>query len=224
MRNLFVTTVAALLISSAGVAEAFTFTSYGPGTYTDAVAGLDGPGVVFEDFEDTTLIDGLSVEWVGTPPAALGPVTVLPNLFEPASVYGNNSQAWDGSHTLTNSVPNDFSGNLADITELHFAGGRQFVGVGISNIEYGGAAVIVNGNALTVDVNAQPGLWTGAARGMYILIQAEAGESIDKIGLTQGAGDSLMFDHVATNAIPEPSTYLLMILLVLGFVHVRVRP
>jgi hypothetical protein len=60
-------------------------------------------GYTIEDFEDKTLIPGLSITYSGG--VSTSTITSLPNL---SNTY---SQIWDGQHTLFNIPSNQFSGS-----------------------------------------------------------------------------------------------------------------
>jgi len=121
--------ISSLLIQSN--ANAFTITAYSPIGFSDELAGISG--FTIEDFEDTTLIPGLSVEWSG--PQA-GPFTTLPRVINNSDFRFTANNAWDGENMLGNLNPN--SRGYADITTLNFANNATSVGIGISNYQFSG--------------------------------------------------------------------------------------
>jgi hypothetical protein len=84
-------------------------------------------GYTIEDFEDKTLIPGLSITYSGG--VSTSTITSLPNL---SNTY---SQIWDGQHTLFNIPINQFSNGIycpstecAKLTTLNFSSSIISVG------------------------------------------------------------------------------------------------
>ncbi|MGK7932283.1 MAG: hypothetical protein AB4041_12730 [Microcystaceae cyanobacterium] len=199
-------TTATLLITSNNVAKAFTVSSFLPTGFTDEIAGITGFEI--EDFEDTDLISGLSVEWTSPD---FGPVTTLPRVSTASDFSFTVDDAWDGVGFLTN-TRQVTTGGLSDITILNFADSPTSVGIGISNFQFVGAELLINGNSFASLTSFVPAPIRGAGiKNIYLRIDAESGETIDSIGIDGISGDFIAFDRVAvgnTQSIPESSNIL----------------
>ncbi|NEQ34984.1 MAG: hypothetical protein F6K40_01120 [Okeania sp. SIO3I5] len=200
--------ISSLLIQNK--ANAFTVTAYSPTDFSDELAGISG--FTIEDFEDTTLIPGLSVEWSGP---QTGPFTTLPRIINNSDYWFTPNNAWDGENMLGNFNP---SGGYADITTLNFANNATSVGIGISNYQYNGATLQINGNIYGGLSDFNPVI-RGLGKNVYLKIDAQEGEVINSIGIDGLSGDFIGFDHVAVNSsdnitpVPEPSSTATIIML-----------
>lgn len=211
-----ITSVATIL--GAGYdANAITLTTFSPVGFSDARAGITEHEI--EDFEDTQLLDGLSIEWDNPD---FGPATTLPYIYKPSN-DGFSNNTWDGVHTLNNNQQSNFylSRKREPLTTFYFDGGVDSVGLGISNYEHGGALLFVNGEEFANfnDLKANGG---ASRKSIYIKLDAESNEKINSIaikgqyyrgaGFYRGVDDFLTFDHLAikgsAHAVPEPLTML----------------
>ena len=220
------TVTGAVLLSFIGInsAQAITLTTFSPIGFSDAIAGITGFQI--EDFEDTTLIPGLSVEWASP---NLGPVNILPDVVSIGDASYLVNDAWDGISFLTNSRQGFVS--LSDITSLKFSNSLTSVGIGVSNLNFN-ANLLVNGSFFRSfsSFNPSPILGTGI-KSIYLRIDAEAGETINSIGIAAGSGaDFIVFDRLAIKSaaqppqtVPEPSNIFGLSLLGLGLAAIKVK-
>jgi hypothetical protein len=180
-------------------------------------------GSVIEDFEDTTLLSGLSITFSG----GVTPVTypgTLPHVWDPTAASGLSglggpflSNTWDGEHALTNNghgvgitgmspgIGNFWDFAPAMRTEFLFSTPVQLVGIGLSNFQSLSGPIgltdhelFVNGASLGL-VESVP-VWTPGVhvRNGYLIITADAGDSISSIAIENTiAGDGLVFDKLA---------------------------
>jgi hypothetical protein len=204
----------ALLISLA------SGSNYSTDTATmDAVLGI--AGLTIEDFEDVSLMSGLTVEH-SNPNA--GPTNTLANIYtEPSASFNNNS--WDGPSALVNTFDNIIwfpPNNLDKISEritFGFSTAITSFGVGLGNFQSDivDHAIIVNGIDQGL-IESFPNFVSGInIRNGYLLISAETGESINSVAIemrdngtsTPSDGDGLIFDHLAFGGsvvpVPEPT-------------------
>jgi hypothetical protein len=185
-------------------AEAFTVTTFSPTGFSDAVAGITGFEI--EDFEDTSLIPGLTITWEG----AFGPVDTLPNTVSNGDFWWLANDAWDGDSFLTNWSTQPFQTTVAP-TRLDFSNSPTSVGFGLSNLNFTGSSLSVN-NVLLGDLSSFGNTVFGTGiRSTYIRIDAEEGESINSIRIGANTADFLVFDRLAVDSatpIPEPMTIL----------------
>jgi hypothetical protein len=215
-------TLCITILGKNNVAQAITLTTFSPIGFSDAIAGIIGFEI--EDFEDTTLTPGLSIEWTSP---NLGPVNSLPTTYNPITIDGLTGNTWDGNLTLNNNRQGSYQPTrIYSTTTLHFSNQPKSVGLGISNIEFTGSnssTLIVNGVDFADFDNFAPAPIVGyLSRSIYIRLDADnTNESINSIGIRGGSGDFLIFDRLAiktsqTTPIPEPSTILGIVTLGLG--------
>lgn len=208
MFNRFMTVIAgttiALLLNETNSVRAFTLSTFSPVGFSDAVAGITG--FTIEDFEDTTLISGLSIEWTSP---NLGPVPVLPATYDPSgqSFFGN---AWDGSFTLNNTRQGLYLQTpISSTTTFHFANPVTSIGLGISNVQFTGAnssTLLVNGvDFADFDTLIPAPILGPTGRSIYLRLDAGSHETITSIGIRGGVDDFLTFDRLAVNNAPSPS-------------------
>ena len=186
------------IIIASTPAHALTITTYGYNYYdtetgiTDTTLGVGG--FTIEDFEDSTLVNGLTVSGNGGFP------------------YNAGTSAWDGSKAYYLLI----SGSAT--TTFGINSGATSFGIGLSQFEdykYGTTvSVDVNGTNVVVDllndIDYNPYYWV-SNRNMYVRFDAGLGEVINSVNFGIAAhGDGVFFDHVAFNAIPEPTTMLLL--------------
>ena len=216
MMRKFLLAVVLFLMSNG--AQGFTFTSVGPSVYTSDTAAMDAAlgltGLAIEDFEDTTLVQGLSVSW-----GSSTPVSALDSL----AFFGESE--WDGTGILDNRLNHIPSNPLETLITFYISPGSTIFGFGLSQAEEfrnPDHRILVNGIELIPDIGDLPGyldaqsaLADGHNRNLYLTIEAEAGELIHTVQIDQGPAtafglDRIQFDHVAMNVVPEPSTALLL--------------
>ncbi len=214
-------------------ASAFTITDFSPSLYNpndtpamDAALGITG--YTIEDFEDTTLVDNLAIEY-STSPGALQ--TSIPQVH----LTPFNTE-WDGSHILSNDINNNYGPPTANIVTFHFSQGVDSVGIGVGEFDRLNHSLLVNGVVVALFnqtdmpgfeqvINSGPG---GFARNVYVRIDAEQGETIDSIAIDiSNSTERVQFDHLAFtgNAVPEPSSLSLFALTIFlsGLVRFCVR-
>jgi hypothetical protein len=190
------------LLAVTNPANAFNVTSFSPTDFSDDSAGISE--FTIEDFEDTNLIPGLSVEWSGP---QIGPFTTLPSVINNADFWFTPNNAWDGENLVGN-FEKVFSSALADTTTFNFAPNPTSVGVGISNYQFSDAVLLINGNIFSGLSAFNPVL--GLGKSIYLRIDSENGEAINSISIDGQGGDFLGFDRLAvgstrnTQSVPAP--------------------
>lgn len=191
LRQLFTALAGVLGLSC--TAHAYVVTAFDGSIYTtdtvalDAALGLPASFVV-EDFEDATLIPGLSA-----------------NLSSDGRVLPNH--AWDG---LTTTI----SGNAAFSISL---AGIRFFGIGISDNDGGGQTLTVNGSTL-INLDTIAGYrGDSSSHATYVIVRAE-GSDADITTINIDGSMTPMFDHLVlstegglgpTSSVPEPGSTLL---------------
>jgi hypothetical protein len=231
-------------------AQAFNLSFFSPTVFSSDSTILNQnvgiTGYTIEDFEDTTLIPGLSINLSGDVPNTT--FTTLPNL----SVL--LAAPWNGNHTLTN-IPDNINKSLAvclvcaKLTTFSFSNSITSVGIGLSGFQSlnppplipGDVArtnhrLFINGTALASTIESLGGVnWIPSTfgRNTYLRIDAEPGEFITSIGFENitnsiSNNDVLEFDYLAiqtsqTTAVPEPSIILGIVTLGLGAVLSKKR-
>jgi hypothetical protein len=180
------------------MAEAYTIASFSQTVYDADTAAMDVTlgvsGYTVEDFEDGTLVDGLT----------------LSNFGFSAYPTPDGGKAWDGGNI------NAFYGvTEANPGELNFAAGALSVGIGLSDYEataQPNAFRINDGPWILITEENFPE-WAeriDRGRSMYLRIDMEDGDlPITSLYLTDPSDEWLAMDHVAFSPIPEPSTLAL---------------
>jgi hypothetical protein len=174
----------------------------------DMNLGITGHDI--EDFEDQTLIPGLSITMIGTFAGPnddqFGPVTIAP----PRQAV---QPPWDGTHMLSNLPP---TGGHRSRTIFSFSRVVRSFGIGLFSFEAShDVHVEVNGVKVIDSIASMPGYGSNDGRNGYLLIHAGAGNSIQTVEFEQtiataGTGISeIQFDHLAVSDVPEPSTHAL---------------
>ncbi len=204
-------TTAVLFLSQTNIAEAITLTTFSPIGFNDEIAGITE--LEIEDFEDTTLISGLTIEWTSPD---LGPINNLPLTYNPNS-QGFNGNAWDGNLTLNNTRQQPYlSTPISTTTTFNFIDEVTSVGLGISNLQFTGlnsSILVVNGIDFADFDDFMPSPILGTTgQSIYIKLDANSDETITSIGIRGGIDDFLTFDRLAINnspqSVPESSNIL----------------
>lgn len=213
----------------------FSVSAFGPSQWGASDATLGISGYTIENFEDTTLVHGLTVSRLNGASGNFNQLSVLPanSVFDPLSDNdtnvanpSNSLQAfrrgvWDGSHVLINHPgPASYhwygdSGNWKDL-QFDFQGGATSVGFSLEQIDHPGNRLLVNGNVVVADLlgtlgaesesqAASEGPFTFNARNGYLRIDATGGDVIHTITLDNYAGDGFAVDHLAFHSVVTAS-------------------
>jgi hypothetical protein len=206
------------MVAAAPAAQAayqFTFIS-GPWGASDVALGL-AAGAVIEDFEDTTLISGLTVQVSNSSNGSYGPTGTLPRTFDPATddPFGGAFQGgnWDGTRVLLNTGNNasaDYGSVSAwgDVT-LGFAGGARQVGFSLQQMQQA-STFTINGSTV-VSADAIAGFGYSGGRLGYLRIDATDNSApITSLKIDGTIFDAWTVDHLAVAAVPEPGAWALM--------------
>ena len=198
-------------------AEAYLITDFGASAHSANTAAMDvALGIsayTIEDFEDGTLDPDLTLTGFGT--------LIFPNL--------NAGEAWDGSNVATFYGVNDANPGAIN---FNVAGGASSVGFALTSIHYPHAAVgpanrlrINGGPWLDIDNTNFPNLdIVGNGRGGYFRIDQGPGDApITVVELSDPGDESLRLDHIAYLQVPEPSTFVLAALGLVGLLGRRRR-
>jgi hypothetical protein len=254
--NAFITTfTGSALLSLSGVnsAQAVSITFFPSTVFSSDPTILNQnvgiTGYTIEDFEDKTLIPGLSITYSGG--VSTSTITSLPDLSNQVS------QSWDGQHTLFNIPSNQLSNSVfcpstecAKLTTLNFSNSIISVGIGLSGFQslnpppsapdnpITDHRLLINGIPFSQTIEQLAGVnWKSAnfQRNAYLRIDALQGESISSIGFENitavpSTEDVLEFDHLAIKSVaqppqsvPEPSNILGLGLLGLGLAATKVK-
>lgn len=163
-------------------------------------------GAAIEDFEDSTLVPGLSLFWEA-PAGNVGPVTALPALFNPSvdDPFGTAfiGGAWDGVRCLISGRGNQSysytaGGNWGDLVLIVDPPQRR-VGFSVQQMDQA-TRLIVNGRDVGDFTQVSDLDFNGGRQG-YVRLNARAGSRISSIRFQNGRvgsfGDGLAIDHVA---------------------------
>ncbi len=181
---------------------------------SDAVLGIDSAAAI-EGFEDVDLIPGLRVE-VQTPNGGYGPTGVLPSTFDPATQdpFGNVfvGGIWDGTRAAINTRTNQPFGYFATndwggFIEFSFDSPARLFGVSVqqANVPFTVKAFDGGGSEIFAKTSAGLEAPINGGRQGYLRLNAAPGTGIARVRFDMGAGDGLIFDHLAYDAVPEPS-------------------
>ena len=210
--------LAAIFAAGLGTTEAVhVITDFGVSAYDANTAAMDATlgitGYTIEDFEDATLDANLTLTGFGY----LG----FPD--------NNAGEAWDGSNVATFYGVNDANPGAIN---FNVAGGASSVGFALTSIHYPHAAVgpanrlrINGGPWLDIDNTNFPNLdIVGNGRGGYFRIDQGPGDApITVVELSDPGDESLRLDHIAYLQVPEPSTFVLAALGLVGLLGRRRR-
>ncbi len=190
----------------------------------DFVLGITGYEI--EDFEDTTLVSGLSYSL--TNPNA-GTFTALPNTYVADSNTLGDTE-WDGNHVLLGNSNNAFpvEGTRVNEVTFHIPDGASSFGIGLSSFQSLSSPpghfpvtdhrLLLNGvDVGTLETLAGPNLSPGLDRNTYLRIDGTNGDVIQSVGFANIGGstvDLLIFDHVAFAPVPDPSALVMGLILV----------
>jgi hypothetical protein len=201
-----------LLALTVPAAEAaITVSSLASGTEDASITPLP-----IENFEDTTLLPGLSVTFsawrtnanvlTANPPVTYtGTLPVVWNCA--ADGFPNNP--WDGAHALVNGTGHDWAFPFASSIELTFSNAPTAVGFGLSNFQRDAGSAFTF-HALTINgvshgnLESLPG-WTTNVFGhnRYILI---TGEPITSVKLAANTHfDGMVVDKLAFGDLSSPA-------------------
>ena len=219
-------------------------TSFGPAAFSANTAAMNSAlgitGYAIEDFEDTTLINGLS--YTLSEPAG-GTFNALPNTASTSLNAAFSGNQWDGENVLMNNSNNNFpsEGVRTDRVTFDVSGGTLGFGVGLANFQSVDSPIeqfpitnhelFINGQSYGLLENLFGWVGGRTTRNAYLLITATDQDVINSVSfrnLTTGAAgdhDLLIFDHLAVkaNAVPEPVTLGLLSLGSLGALGLRRR-
>lgn len=199
MRKLNVILIAVFVsvLISVSTARAYTITTFADTAYSPVEATLNSnvgvTGYTIENFEDGTLIPGLTLS-----------STNLSLFTFPSSALGN---AWDGTNTL---IAQNNSGQSGSV-RFSFAQGMGSFGIGLVDV-FWPQSVLVNGTLLVADITADPS-YDPTGLNMYLRIDRDAGDAaISTVTFQQTITtiDGYGFDHLAVQAVPEPTTIALL--------------
>jgi len=203
---------------------ASVYNSNTPAMYS--TLGING-GYMVDDFEDSTLLPGLSINLSGGVPATTW-ASSIPNL---SNGFDCGIPTWDGQHGVTNSVNNMLNScqvpsGLANLTTFTYAPGTTSFGIGLINFQSLSSTLyplsdhelIVNGTDLGTLESLAGTTWTaGQGRNVYLRVDATGGTFINSVAfrnLSTGEADYLVFDTlaIADGDVPEPATGWLLLL------------
>lgn len=158
-----------------------------------------------EDFEDTTLVPGLSVFWEA-PAGNIGPVAVLPAVFDPLTdPFGTAfvGGTWDGQRCLITGRGNQSfnysaGANWGDLV-LNFDPPQRRVGFSVQQMDQA-TRLIVNGRDVGDFTQVSDLDFNGGRQG-YVRLSAKSGSRISSVRFQNGRvttfGDGLAIDHLA---------------------------
>ncbi len=225
MQSNCIAVLTVLLLASADAhGMSITVNSYDPNSVfstntasMDVSLGIDG--LVIEDFEDSTLMPGLSMIYDGNSPSSSS--SFLPVI--------DSTRAWDGITSAINYHPNDPLHPRAQQVTFVLAQGATIFGVGLSNLEIDfnpNVQILVNGYVVVssiADLSGYQDTDTGAPvdgnKNIYVRLDAIGG-IINTVSFDIGTpvDDDVEFDHVAFNIVPEPSALFIVAACGLGLV------
>lgn len=195
---------------STATSPRFNVDGFGPQLWgsPDSVLGLSSFAI--EDFEDTTLIPGLSIEWQ-TFAGNVGPTSTLPNTFNPVTDdnFGNafDQGVWDGTRCVINTRDNQShaytgTGEWGDII-FHFNPPQSSIGFSLHQADADGR-LVVNGRDVG-SILGRTGLpLNGGNRQGYVRIDGLCPDTrIFEIRFNNNrsaiGGDGYAFDHLSFN-------------------------
>ncbi len=186
------------------VAKEFTIKSFDPSVWPREDDEICVAGFVIEDFEDTSLVDGLKIELSGGTedfaPTGRAPMVFHPDVDDSGGARVFVPGVWDGSRLLINRTsppPHGYADYAWGDVTFHIIGGASSFGFSLHEMDLD-TELFVNGVSL---FNLRRLLPSGSMRGGYVRIDAAAGVAIHSVKVANGVnnktGDGLGFDHVA---------------------------
>ena len=208
-------------------AHAATITFFAPSAFSANTATMDTTlgitSYAIENFEDTTLIPGLTISFNGNGYNATR--TALT-----ATLTRTDTAFWDGNHFMENHPDNTDFGNtpplMASLVTFNYAAGATSFGVGLISFQSVNPPadqfpitdhrLYLNGVPFAQTLEQLAGAnWFGSAFGRngFIRIDAAQNETITSVGFENISGnDVIIFDHAAVRAVPEPSAVALLLI------------
>lgn len=194
-------------------ASAYQVTGFGPELFSGDLAAMDAAlgisSYAVEDFEDSTLVSGLTVEYTHT---GSGPLTELPGLFgTDASFYRRNFSGhnWDGPHILYTVQPSEVTSALV----FRIEGGTSSFGIGLSDYLTKSHTWQVNDGPIRTISEIPNVIAYDFGRNGYLRVDVQAGdELIRQVTFFHPASyDALEYDHLAfvapVTSVDAPSTF-----------------
>ncbi len=204
---------------------AFTISYFSPSVFngSNMTATNQALGVsdyMFEDFDDNTLIPGLTITaTVNIPNSYMSyPSTRVHQGSSTSGISTSSIASWAGNQKII------YPQVVANIHRFDFAQGISSFGIGIAEIDdIGGPhAIYVNGQDTGLRVESLSGFVRTGGRNLYVRVDAGTGEQITSFALqttTTNTNDveSLFFSHLAfkeapdvgVTSVPEANTFFL---------------
>jgi len=193
-------------------------------TVTSIASGSEGPfisGLAVENFEDVTLLNGLSVTfsvWRTSGNLITADPPVVYNGTLPAtwtcSVDGFPNNPWDGTRALVNGRNHDWAYPFASNIKLAFVPARDSVGLGLSNFQRDAGSQFTFHSLYVNDVfvtklESLTGWATNIfGHNRYLFIEGDPGEPIASITIVADTHfDGMVIDKLAMDAaVPTAGT------------------
>ena len=199
MKTLRLASFAAVILAvPASDSTAYTISAFAPGAWssTEATmkANLGLTGFTFEDFDDATLIPGLTVSGHDT----------MPDTSTTSIAWTSDTGVLDLSDT--------------DAIVFTLSPERTLFGVGIGGMTATDWSITVNGVQLVANALSLAGFASdGGGRNGYLIIQPDGGDGpISTVSFSSsesGPQDAVVWDHLtfaaSSSVVPEPSTFAL---------------
>ncbi len=238
-KNYFLSIVLTLLCFTTST-QAYTINGFSASNWQASDATIGVVGYSIENFEDTTLISGLTYQVEPTQNPQLSPLqTSLPATINPSNDPINGgafiSGNWDGGNVFANSVNQTYTDygcnnptfgcNFHQVT-FFFEGGADSIGFSIQQMSIDNV-ISVNGQALGGIHTLTPALTNGGGRNGYFRIDADnESETIFSFTIDNiGTNDGYALDHFAVQfneaSVPEPSFLLLSLAAFLTCLYIR---
>ena len=206
------------LAPAAQATYTFTFIPVAQWGASDATLGL-GANAVVEDFEDTTLINGLTVQLSNSSSGSYGPTGLLPRTFNPntddpwgGAFLGGN---WDGSRVLINTGNNasaNYSSTSAwgDVSFGFVSGGATQVGFSLQNMQHV-ASFTINGSTVVSSASIAGFNYAWGPQGYLRIDVSGSSAPITSLKIDGSIYDAWTVDHLAVaQPVPEPGSWALM--------------
>jgi hypothetical protein len=181
------------------------FTGTGAAEQASMDAALGITGFAIEDFEDSSVISGLTLEF-----GMSGEISTVPG----GNLAALESGIWDGTLGLNVILDPTDPVRGSDLI-FRIAGGIGSFGIGVTDIEADNVRLLVNDADLGLISDFPSYSRTGDnSREIYLRIDAGPDETVTSVtirNLAEGA-DGLLFDHVALGDIPVPEPAAIVLL------------